>query len=119
MSKRCPMLKSIKSKASSAKGILSSGFKSIGEGLSSIVESFSTFSIWPNTSYEDYIKGSQEYVRKSKAYARKVGIKENDYIFKNPYLERMGKHNLSGLDKDKEAMQKDKEAIFGKENANG
>jgi hypothetical protein len=32
---------------------------------------------------------------------------------------RMGKHNLSGFEKDKEAMQKDKEAIFGKEKSNG
>lgn len=92
---------------------------SLIKGIASIGEAFSTFSILPPTTPEQYERNAKNYVKKSKAYTRKVGIKENDYIFKNPYLDRMGKHNLSGFEKDKEAMQKDKEAIFGKENANG
>lgn len=88
---------------------------SLIKGVASIGEAFSTFSIWPPTTPEQYQKNARDYVRKSKAYARKVGIKENDYIFKNPYLDNIGKNNLSGAEKDRQAMQKDKEAIFGKE----
>ena len=102
------MLKKPKTKTSSMKNSLIKGIASIGEA-------FSTFSIWPPTTPEDYQRNARDYVRKSKAYARKVGIKENDYIFKNPYLDRIGKHNLSGWEKDKETMRKDKESIFGKD----
>jgi len=99
------MLKKIKTKTSSMKNSLIKGIASIGEA-------FSTFSIWPPTTPRQYERNARNYVRKSKAYAKKVGIKENDYIFKNPYLDNIGKNNLSGAEKDRQAMQNDYNANF-------
>ena len=99
------MLKKIKTKTSSMKNSLIKGIASIGEA-------FSTFSIWPPTTPRQYERNARNYVRKSKAYAKKVGIKENDYIFKNPYLDNIGKNNLSGEEKDRQAMQNDYNANF-------
>lgn len=89
-----------------------SGFKSLGKGMASIGEGVSTFSIWPNTTPEQYQRNAQDYIKRSKAYAKKAGVKENNYLFKNPYLERLEKDSMEGCQKDKEAFQKDYEANF-------